>query len=127
MKIAVPSHDGINISPHFGQSLCCLVFRVQGGEIVGKEIRMLTGHRTRDFSEEQASRQPLIHAEILTPLLDCDVVLAGGMASPAARDLERRGVKPLVVADPAQSPEQAVEKFLKGQLEFTEIREECCQ
>ncbi|HUT54324.1 MAG TPA: NifB/NifX family molybdenum-iron cluster-binding protein [bacterium] len=127
MKIAVPSVDGINISPHFGQSLCYLVFRVQGGEITGKEIRMLTEHRSQDWAQAQAREQTHIHAEILTPLLDCEAVLSGGMAYPVAKELENRGIKPFVVADPKQSPAEAVEKFLKGKLEFVEIHGECCQ
>jgi predicted Fe-Mo cluster-binding NifX family protein len=127
MKIAVPSLDGIAISPHFGKSLCYLVFRVRGGEIVGKEIRMLSEHRFSGEKESWAVSRPRIHAEILTPLLDCDVVLSGGMALPVARDLEKRGVKPLVVADPGLSPEAAVEKFLAGKLELAAIEGECCQ
>lgn len=127
MKIAVPSLDGTNISPHFGQSLCYLVFRVRGGAIIGKEIRMLTEHRRPGWEQVQPGQQPRLHAEILTPLLDCEVVLSGGMGSPVAQDLEKRGVKPLVVADPEQSPEAAVEKFLQGKLELAEIHGECCQ
>jgi predicted Fe-Mo cluster-binding NifX family protein len=38
MKIAVPTDDGKHVSPHFGRAQSFVIFEVNNGEVVSKEI-----------------------------------------------------------------------------------------
>lgn len=119
MKIAVASSDGIHISPHFGRSSHFLVFDVEGGKIVGKELRSntFTAHaRGECHGDGQHDRSGHNHAPIVEALGDCGVVLCYGMGWRAAEALGQAGIQPYVLGEQS-TPECAVALFLDGKLQ----------
>jgi predicted Fe-Mo cluster-binding NifX family protein len=118
MKIAVASSDGNQISPHFGRSSHFLVFDVEDGKIVGKEVRAntFTAHARGECAGEGAHEHGThSHASIVEALRDCKAVLCYGMGWRAEEALNRGGIQALVLGEEC-NPEQAVGLFLAGKL-----------
>ena len=118
MKIAIASSDGTQISPHFGRSSCFLVFDIEDGKIVGKELRSntFTAHaRGECHGDGQHDHGAHSHASIVEALQDCGAVLCYGMGSRAAEALSLRGIQPYVLSKQS-TPEEAVALFLRGEL-----------
>lgn len=118
MRIAIASSDGTNISPHFGRSSHFLVFDVEDGKIVGKEVRSntFTAHARGECRGEQTHEHGAhSHASIVKALSDCNAVLCYGMGWRAAEALSREGIQPFVL-DGECAPERAVTLFLEGKL-----------
>jgi predicted Fe-Mo cluster-binding NifX family protein len=119
MKIAVPSSDGAAISPHFGRSSCFLIFDVEGGKIVGQQVRSnaLTAHaRGECEGEGHGHHAAHSHATLVEALADCGAVLCLGMGWRAAQALEEQGIPSYLLAE-ASTPEAAVALFLEGKLQ----------
>jgi predicted Fe-Mo cluster-binding NifX family protein len=118
MKIAVASSDGNQISPHFGRSASFLVFDVQSGKIVGKEVRAntFTAHsRGECAGEGHHEHAEHSHASIVEALSDCSAVLCYGMGWRASEALSEGGVKPYFLSKRC-TPEDAVALFVEGKL-----------
>ena len=120
MKIAVPSTDGVSVSPHFGRSRCFVVFTIKEGKIEAQEVRdnTYTAHAQGQCKGEAEHHhdQPHSHADIVEALHDCEVVLCGGMGWRAAQELQAAGIRPLALRA-AGSAREAVEGFLSGKTE----------
>lgn len=119
MKIAVASADGVSISQHFGRSACFIVFEVKDGKITGRQVRdniytAFARGKCEDGAPHHHS-QPHSHADVVSALRECDVVLCLGMGQRAAVDLKANGIRPFVI-DSACSPEDAVAAYLAGTL-----------
>jgi predicted Fe-Mo cluster-binding NifX family protein len=118
MRIAVASSDGTHISPHFGRSSHFLVFNVEDGKIVGKELRSNTftaharGECHGDGGDDHGEHS---HASIVEALRDCGAVLCYGMGWRAAEALTQEGIQPFVLGEEC-TPEHAVRLFLDGRL-----------
>jgi len=119
MKIAVASPDGVSISPHFGRSESFIVFEVAGDRITGQEVRQNThtafAQGKCEEGGEHGHGQPHSHADIVSALSDCQVVLCYGMGWRAAEDLKRAGIQAFVL-DVEASPEEAVRAFVAGKV-----------
>lgn len=117
MKIAVPSMDGVSISPHFGRSACFIMFDVDDGKVTGKEIlqnshtAFARGECTGDHQHAHAHS----HESVIGALAGCKTILCQGMGWRAAEDLKAKGIQALVV-EGGMTPEAAVEAFLAGKL-----------
>lgn len=125
MRIAVPTNDGVSISPHFGRSAAFLVFDIQDKSIKARETRSNAGchSHTPGHSQRQACEHgEHSHAGILAPLADCELVICSGIGDGAGRALEARGVKTILV-EPGPA-EDAVAAWLAGTL--TEASGSCC-
>ncbi len=122
MKIAVVTEDGKTISPRFGRAPYYLVFTVEGGQIVGQELREKPGHA--QFAGGPHFEDPRghgygpcaddRHARMAQAIADCEVLLAGGMGWGARESLERRGIR-VVMTDVADI-QKAVQAYLDGTL-----------
>jgi predicted Fe-Mo cluster-binding NifX family protein len=121
MKIAVASHDGVDLSQHFGQSRVFLVFEVTDGQITGPEARSNGAAVTlgecdiKPHSPDAHSHHAHDHQAMAAALKDCQVVLAGGMGRRAAMDLEANGIKPVTVSFDGAALE-AVKAYLAGSI-----------
>jgi predicted Fe-Mo cluster-binding NifX family protein len=118
MKIAVASVDGVSISHHFGRSQCFIVFDVDGDDVGNTTVRpnTHTAHAKGECDGEHGHHdQPHSHSSIVAALKDCDVVLSYGMGWRAAEDLNKSGIKPLVI-DGEMTPKEAVQQFVAGNL-----------
>jgi predicted Fe-Mo cluster-binding NifX family protein len=118
MKIAVASSDGIHISPHFGRSSHFLLFDIEDGKVIGKEVRSntLTAHARGECSGgHEHNHAAHSHASIVEALRDCNAVLCYGMGWRAAEALGHAGIQPFVLEEEC-TPERAVTLFLEGKL-----------
>ncbi len=123
MKIAVVTEDGKTISPHFGRAPYYLVLTVEGGQVVGQELREKLGHAQfagGPHAEHSGGHGYGAHAEdrharMAQAIADCEVLLAGGMGWGARDSLEARGIR-VVTTDVAEI-QQAVQSYLAGTLQ----------
>jgi len=118
VKIAVASSDGIQISPHFGRSSHFLVFTVEDGKTIGKELRSntFTAHaRGECHGDGQHDHGAKSHASLVEALHDCGAVLCYGMGWRAAEALSQGGIQPYILSKRC-NPEEAVALFLGGKL-----------
>lgn len=125
MKIAVVSEDGVTISQHFGRASQYVVVNVEDGKITSKETRPKVGHT--DFAaaghhgngcgcevhgyEAGAAEK---HGAMARNILDCSVLLAGGMGMGAYESLKSQNIEP-VITD-VRDIEKAVNLYIESKL-----------
>lgn len=122
MKIAAITDDGKNISLHFGRAPYYLVFTVEDGKIVNRELRNKLGHSqfSNQPHEEDAPGVPHgmgpashdKHLQMAEAIADCEALLCGGMGMGAYQSMQTRGIKP-VVTD-IYDIDQAVIAYVNG-------------
>ena len=124
MKIAAISDDEITISQHFGRAPFYVVVTVEDDRIVNKETREKSGHHT--FAAHHADAKPgerhgydsgaqIRHANMMSTISDCQVVLAGGMGWGAYESLKSSNIEPIITD--VKDIDEAVQRYLDGQLE----------
>jgi predicted Fe-Mo cluster-binding NifX family protein len=105
MKIAVITDDGNNISRHFGRAPFYAVFTVEDGEIAKREMRDKMGHHQFVHEEGLVDEQGRHgfgpgsqerHASMAQAIVDCDVLLCGGMGWGAFESMKQAGIKAVV-------------------------------
>lgn len=125
VKIAIVSENGKTISQHFGRATQYVVVNTEDEKILSKETRSKTGHT--DFAAVghhghgcgcevhgyDAGSQAK-HASMAQTIVDCQVLLAGGMGWGAYDSLKNSGIEP-VVTD-VENLEEAVKLYLQGNL-----------
>ncbi|WPX08521.1 NifB/NifX family molybdenum-iron cluster-binding protein [Anaerocellum danielii] len=104
MKIAVML-IGDKISPHFGGSEKVCIYTVENGAIVEKEYFDMPEHRAGLFAKFIKQK-------------GADVVIAGSMGERARYIFDSLGIKYFIGV--LGSPDEAVEKLLKGELKSDE-------
>ena len=127
MKIAVASDDGVTASQHFGRAPYYVVATVEDGRVVVRETRAKSGHHTfaaahmhgddlvdaqgrRGHGDAAASR----HADMAQPILDCQVLICGGMGWGAYNSMRNHNID-TVVTDIIYI-DDAIESYLAGTL-----------
>ncbi len=122
-KIAIVSNDGHTISAHFGRATQYVVFTVEGGEIVGREVREKLGHNQFADEEGHGDQGPghgfspaaqSRHGRMIANIMDCQMVVARGMGTGAYHSLQAAGIRPLVTD--LRTVEEAVQAYLQGRL-----------
>jgi predicted Fe-Mo cluster-binding NifX family protein len=126
MKVAVITEDGQTISQHFGRAPYYLVFMVEDGEIVGKELRDKVGHRQfahedHDHGSEHDPRghgfgahSEAKHARMIDSIQDCAAIIVRGMGRGAYLAMEQANIRPFVTE--LADAEEAVRAYLAGTL-----------
>jgi|WetSurMetagenome_2_1015567.scaffolds.fasta_scaffold345727_2 predicted Fe-Mo cluster-binding NifX family protein len=115
ITLAFVTDDGWTISSHFGRALYYEVITLENGAITSRERRPKAGHHT--FTPETAHDPEHLdakHATMVSPVLDCSVLVARGMGSGAHTHLVSAGITP-VLTD-LQTIDEAVAAFVKGSL-----------
>lgn len=119
MRIALPTNDGVSVSPHFGRSAGFLVFDIEDGQTRKREtIKNPSCHSHEEGSCDHGSdgsESSHSHAGILSALAGCNVVICAGMGWRAAEALKSAGIAEVVVTMPGPA-EGAVAAFLAGKL-----------
>lgn len=124
MKIAVITDDMKTISAHFGRAQSYLVFTIENGKISAQESRPKANHN-HFASQEQgrhAHTEPhgtdapseVKHTSMIEPIIDCDVLLAGGMGQGAYNSLVLRSIQPTITD--IQDARAAVMAYLDGSM-----------
>ena len=122
MKIAVVSDDHLTISAHFGRADYYEVFTIFDGKVIERETLPKASHNQSanephnepGFAYEQGSKEENLHTRMFSPILGCQVVLAGGMGQGAYNGLKQAGVQPILTD--MRDMEQAVKAYLDGTL-----------
>lgn len=125
MKIAVITDDGKTISQHFGRAPYYLVFSVENGQIVQRELREKMGHNqfsaephpeehhhSGEHGQDEVSHGK--HTLMAGTISDCQVLLCGGMGYGAYESMRRLNIRP-VVTDLGDI-DAAVQSYLNGTL-----------
>jgi len=123
MKIAIPSDEGTYLSQHFGRSLGFAVYELKEDKIISREYRKndFTGHALGEHNQHQhqgdqhADHAGHSHNRILNALIDCEIVIAGGMGRRLLDDLTDAGKKIYITSEPEVS--KVVEMFIEDTLQ----------
>ncbi len=106
--IAVPTDDGVTISPHFGHATRYVVFTVEDGRVV--ERREIP-KPTHDHGQPH---RPGAHLpRMIAPVSQCRVFLLGGIGRPGYEQLVARGYEVYLTGGRI---EDAVQAYLAGRL-----------
>ncbi len=136
MKIGIATYNGKMISKHFGRSKFFVIFDIEDGKVVNKEIRENTftahargehgesGHEHRHQHQHRPGMGHHSHTGIVNALKDCDAVLCYGMGWRAAEDLKANGIKACILTDEC-TMDEAVQAYIEGRI--TESEEFFCR
>ena len=80
IKIAVATEDQHNISNHFGRAPQYRVITVEESKITGNEVRSKPFHSQQEHHPAGGNHS---HDDMFAPISDCQVLLCGGMGTPA--------------------------------------------
>lgn len=100
MKIAVAC-NGDSISGHFGHCQQFVLFQVEDGKVVGKEIIANPGHKPGFLPV-------FLHEK------EANVIVSGGMGEGAVNLFKEKNIE--IVTGASGNVDLAVEKYLNGQL-----------
>lgn len=112
MKIAAVTDDGNIISRHFGRAKYYVILTVEDGQITAREQVEKAAHHghhhghghhvhlhddhEHEHQHENGHDEAIRHADMFTPLQDCDVLLTRGMGRGAHIGLTQIGVQPII-------------------------------
>ena len=113
MKIGIASDDQVNITQHFGRTRGFVIAEVGGDKIISK------GYRENTFSQHMKSgghtqEHGHSHTAILDALVDCDIVLAGGMGRRIYDDLRSANIQSVITEE--KTVDEAIAAFINGAL-----------
>jgi len=107
-KIAFATEDGDTISGHFGKAPYYKVVVVDGGQVVSQEVRAKAHH-------DNGHGPGHSHADMFASIADCQVLVVGGMGTPAHQAALAHGLK--VIATGQRDIAAAIEAYLNDTLQ----------
>lgn len=138
LKIAAVTDDGERISNHFGRARFFKVFTLADGQIVSVEMVAKPHHAShshehdhRDHGhghEQDHASQPIelhedpeshghhfgMHNDMLAPIFGAQVLLCGGMGTPAYQKAQAAGLEVILTGGEI---EKNVQAYIKGELQ----------
>ena len=127
MKIAVASNNSVKVSGHLGRCKAFVVFETNEKNIQSKEIRENTfrhheaGHGNHDNNhgaQHEHGGGGHNHNELIELIRDCNYVIFQSGGWRIIEDLQASGITPILTDE--ENAEDAVTKFLAGELEIKE-------
>jgi predicted Fe-Mo cluster-binding NifX family protein len=99
MKVAVTCDDEQTVACHLGRAPLFLIYEVVDGKPVLSERRLNqhAGHAQTCSSSPNEAHGHHDHADVLSAVSDCAIVVARGMGRRIAADLEARKITPAVI------------------------------
>lgn len=115
IKIAAVTEDHINLSSHFGMAPYYRVFSVEDKEILAEKELDKPNHGQHGGSHHNMESQHHLHGHesMLAPIMDCQVLLCGGMGEPAYRNALEAGLEVVLTGGEI---DLAVKAYLNGDL-----------
>lgn len=123
-KIAVAQMNEKEISRHFGRSPFFGIYTISDGQASEVEMRMNTfthhmnrgqdGTNSHKGHEHDNQKHSHNHKSVVDGLVDCQVVISGGMGMGALNSLSSSGME-IIITDEKQSRD-AVLKYANGEL-----------
>jgi predicted Fe-Mo cluster-binding NifX family protein len=118
-KIAVATEDGSTVSSHFGRAPLYEVIRLVDGIVAGRERREKVGHDHFIGGEEQGgvdgAGREIRHRTMLSPIVDCQALVARGMGEGAVNHLRRANILPVLTG--LRTIEEVLTAIHEGSLE----------
>lgn len=117
MKLAIVTDDHQTISAHFGRAQYYEVFTIEAGKLTARTTHVKTNIHLASPAgqpEQVESHHHHDHNAMLAPILDCQVLLAGGMGMGAHLSLKEHGIQP-VITD-IREIEAALQAYIAGSL-----------
>ena len=108
MKLAFATQDGQTISAHFGQAPYYKVIHVESGEVVSQEVRAKAHH-------DNGHGPGHSHADMFASIADCQVLVVGGMGTPAHQAALAHGLH--VIATGQHDIAATLQAYLNGTLQ----------
>ncbi|RMF03556.1 MAG: hypothetical protein D6768_05600 [Chloroflexi bacterium] len=91
MKIAFPTNNGTTINRHFGQATHFLIVELDDNrQEISRNLVPKMHHGSHNSHNGNGHHGP--HQAMFAPLQGCQIVIAGGMGSPAAQAIEQMGL-----------------------------------
>ncbi len=131
-KIAIATDDGNRIAQHFGRTPLFVVFTIDQGRVIDRELRpnTFTGHyrggmgmgeggAMRSFDDSDHHKE--VQSSVLQGLGDCRAVISAGGGRRIWETLQNAGIA-MIITD-RFSVDDALETYLKGEL--TDTGERC--
>ena len=102
-SIAIATDDGTTVSSHFGRAQYYEVVTIADGKVIHRERREKAGHHSfspaegehgqgHDDHESHEHR----HQVMVSPITDCQAVIARGMGQGAVDHLQRANLAPIL-------------------------------
>jgi predicted Fe-Mo cluster-binding NifX family protein len=88
VKIAIASNNGATIQRHFGRTSQYVVVTFDADREVAREVRTVDGSPDREHGEH-----PHHLGSLLSPIADCNVLVANGMGVPMAGAVQDSGMR----------------------------------
>jgi len=118
MKIAIVSDDHQTISAHFGRAQFYEVFTIDAGKVTARETLVRSNSQIVAVGggpePEGEHHHQHDHNAMITPISDCQVLLAGGMGMGAHLSLKEHGIQPIITD--IREIQAAVDAYLAGTL-----------
>jgi predicted Fe-Mo cluster-binding NifX family protein len=117
MKIAVATNDQQRVTGHIGRCRSFMVFELENGAILNKEVRdnTFTSHGSKEAHDhnhgEGAGHH---HTRLIEGLRDCAYLISSGGGWRVVEDLKANNITTLFTDETLI--DNAVMKFLKGEL-----------
>ena len=111
-KIAVVTENGRQISSHFGMAPAYRVYTVEDSRVIAEEERAKP-HHTHHPDHSGGHEGHGLHEDMFAPISDCQVLICGGMGTPAYQKAETAGLQVVLTGGEMLT---AVEAYLLGQL-----------
>jgi predicted Fe-Mo cluster-binding NifX family protein len=118
MKIAIVSDDHQTISAHFGRAQFYEIFTIDAGKVIARETLVRSNPQIIAVGEghepEGEHHHHHDHNAMMTPISDCQVLLAGGIGMGAHLSLKEHGIQPILTD--IHEIQAAVDAYLAGML-----------
>ncbi len=111
-KIAVVTENGRQISSHFGMAPAYRVYSIEDGKVVAEEERAKP-HHTHHPDHNSGQAQHGLHEDMFAPIGDCQVLICGGMGTPAYQKALAAGLEVVLTGGEMRT---AVDAYLLGQV-----------
>ena len=123
--IAVATDDGKTVSSHFGRAQFYEVLQFSDGKVAKRERREKAGHHSfaaseggHDHHDEGAHDHK--HQTMVSPILDCQVVVVRGMGQGAVDHLRRANLLPVLTG--LHTIDEVINAVGSGSLEHDDQR-----
>jgi predicted Fe-Mo cluster-binding NifX family protein len=139
-RIAIVTEDGEKISSHFGMAPIYQVFTVEDGQVIAEEQREKPHHERhpdqhRDKQEHQGGNAANLelhevqdinlhdrdhqspdrgHQAMFAPVADCQVLICGGMGTPAHQGALAAGLEVVLVGGKLRP---VLDAYLRGEIQ----------
>ncbi len=121
MKIAIATNNQKTVTGHIGKCKAFMVYEIEGERILNKKFRenLFTNHRMSSHNHQDHSEGGgHSHAHLIDGLKDCSYLISKGGGWRVVEDLKQNKIEPLFTD--IESIEEAVDKFIKGELKNDE-------